>query len=290
MSAPFSVVIPAHNEEAVIARCLQALLHDAPRHALPEVVVVANACNDRTADIARQSAPHAKIVEIPVGSKTLAMNEGRKHVGAAPCFFLDADVQCSHASLAATAEVLEQPGVMIASPALRMDLSRSDRWVRAYYRVWLTQPYASDHLVGSGLFGISAAGLESIGDFPPIFGDDVWLRTRFTRHERRSVPRGSDGQAAYFVVSPPRTWADQVRIEARRRIGIGEVANQFDTSDDLHLNHVGDLPRALAGGTSLLDVTIYVAMKAAAIGLYRWYRLLGRKPVWTRDTRARQPE
>jgi cellulose synthase/poly-beta-1,6-N-acetylglucosamine synthase-like glycosyltransferase len=47
----FLVLIPAHNEERVIARCLQAVEDD--RRPRDSVLVVADRCTDRTAEIAR---------------------------------------------------------------------------------------------------------------------------------------------------------------------------------------------------------------------------------------------
>lgn len=56
MSEPrFTVVIPAHNEEKYIGRCLRAV-RSAAKYVRPhevETVVVANRCTDRTAAIAR---------------------------------------------------------------------------------------------------------------------------------------------------------------------------------------------------------------------------------------------
>jgi cellulose synthase/poly-beta-1,6-N-acetylglucosamine synthase-like glycosyltransferase len=47
----FLVLVPAHNEEQVIARCLQAIEDD--RRQRDSVLVVADRCSDRTAEIAR---------------------------------------------------------------------------------------------------------------------------------------------------------------------------------------------------------------------------------------------
>ena len=61
MNAPLaSVVIPAHNEEAVLGRCLRVLLAGSTPGEL-DVVVVANACTDRTAEIAREAG--VRVVE-----------------------------------------------------------------------------------------------------------------------------------------------------------------------------------------------------------------------------------
>ncbi|MBE6854387.1 MAG: glycosyltransferase [Ruminococcus sp.] len=52
----FSVIIPAHNEEKYIAKCLQsvrgAMHHIKPHRA--EMIVVANRCTDKTAEIAER--------------------------------------------------------------------------------------------------------------------------------------------------------------------------------------------------------------------------------------------
>lgn len=284
---PFSVIIPAHNEEAVIGRCLDALYRDAPADNLPEVIIAANGCSDRTVEIARAKAPGATVLDLPPGSKVIAMNEANKLARATPRFFLDADVQCSFASLAATANALRQPGVMAASPALRMDLSRCDGWVRAYYRVWLTQPYVADRLVGSGLFGLSAEGLEIMGVIPPTFADDTWVRTRFSYDQRRNVAEDEAGQPVFFTVSPPRTLSDLVKIEARRRIGSEQVLNLYPSPHNTKINKPGDLKAALSNGASPLDIAIYLAIKAVALGRYRWNVMRGKAPVWVRDINAR---
>ncbi|MFA7587235.1 MAG: glycosyltransferase [Novosphingobium sp.] len=288
-NAPFSVIIPAHNEEDVIGRCLHAVYDGAPPDRLPEVIVAANGCQDRTAQIARQIAPQATVLELPAGSKAMAMNEGSRIATATPRFFLDADVQCNYRSLAATAEVLGESGVMAASPRLRMDLSRSDALVRAHYRVWLTQPYARDRLVGSGLYGLSETGLKALGAFPKIFGDDIWVHSRFPYDQRRNIDTDRDGNPVYFVVSPPRKWSDLVRIEARRRVGDAQAYALHPGARTSRRDRMQNLRSALSTGASPVDVAIYLGLKSAAQARYRWNRFLGKTPVWTRDLNARKP-
>lgn len=51
----FSVVIPAHNEEKYISRCIAGIKR-AAHYAAPykaEIIVVANRCTDRTEEIAK---------------------------------------------------------------------------------------------------------------------------------------------------------------------------------------------------------------------------------------------
>src|SRR5688572_25787192 len=86
-----SVVIPAHNEEAVIARCLAALVRGA-RDGELDVVVVCNGCSDRTAQAARGFGASVTVIETDVASKVHALNLGDAAARSFPRFYIDADV------------------------------------------------------------------------------------------------------------------------------------------------------------------------------------------------------
>ncbi|MDJ0641426.1 MAG: glycosyltransferase [Erythrobacter sp.] len=288
LPAPFTIIVPAHNEEAVIARCLEAVLADAPDEGRAKIVVAANGCTDRTVAIARKTAPEAAVLDLPQGSKTKAMNAAHEHAPDFPRIYLDADVRCNYASLSALADTLRMPGVMAASPRLEMDLSRSNALVRAYYRVWLTQPYVNRAMVGSGCFGLSQAGFEAIGDFPTITGDDIWVHSRFRESERRNVSVDADGNRVFFTVSPPRRAIDQIRVETRRRLGNEEVLRLHPSPHFSGSNQAGDLRTALNSGASLVDVAIYLAIKAIARIRGRFVRPRSGSIVWERDLAARE--
>jgi hypothetical protein len=285
---PFTVIIPAHNEQSVIARCLQTALRGAPDNHRMQIIVAANGCSDQTVSVAKQAAPTALVLDLPQGSKTLAMNEAARHAKGFPRIFLDADVQCEYRSLAALAEELCKPGVMAASPAIAMDLSRSSFFVRAYYRVWLTQPYVLRAMVGSGCFGLSQAGFEQIGEFPPITGDDIWVHSRFTEDERRSVRYDKDGHHVTFLVSPPRRIADQIRVETRRRLGNEQVMALHPAPHFKGSNSAGDLTAALRNGATIVDVAIYAAIKLLTRLRAGWAKRRQTAIVWERDLAARE--
>ena len=63
LAPKFSVIIPAHNEEKVLGRCLDALLADS-RPGEMEIVVAANGCTDRTVEIARGYCNPVRVVEV----------------------------------------------------------------------------------------------------------------------------------------------------------------------------------------------------------------------------------
>ena len=77
----FSVVIPAHNEEAVLARCLDALL-EGTRPGQIEIVVAVNGSRDRTREIAESYGPPVIVVEVEQASKHIALNAGDDRVSA----------------------------------------------------------------------------------------------------------------------------------------------------------------------------------------------------------------
>lgn len=284
----FTVIIPAHNEEAVIARCLTKLLSGAPADHRMQVIVAANGCKDRTAQIARDVAPRAIVLDIEKGSKTGAMNLANKQAEHFPRIYLDADVQCDYASLAAVASVLKEPGVMAASPRLDLDLSRSSLWVQAYYRVWLTLPYITNAMVGSGCYGLSQAAYDRIGDFPEIIGDDIWVHSRFPARERRNIARDAEGRPVSVLVSPPRRLIDQIRVETRRRLGNEQVRKLYPSPHWSHSNGVADILSATKRGASAIDVSIYLIAKALVLLRAQWHKLLQRGIRWERDLKARE--
>lgn len=284
----FTVIIPAHNEEAVIARCLETLRSGAPEKCATQVIVAANGCTDRTVELARKAAPDALVLDIAEGSKPKAMNAAHAQAKYYPRIFLDADIRCDYHSLSALAAALRQPGVMAASPALRMDLSRANRFIRSYYRVWVTQPYVTRNMVGSGCYGLSREGHEQIGPFPHITGDDIWVHSRFAEDERLSVREDGQGEPVYFTVSPPRRAIDQIRVETRRRLGNRELLRLHPSPHYAGSNSAGDLKQALKQGASVLDIGIYLAIKLLARLRMAWVRRRSDKIVWERDHSARE--
>ncbi len=84
-----SVVIPAHNEERVIAGTLRAIR--AQRPAVHEVIVVCNGCRDATA--ARARAGGARVLVTERRGVSMARNLGAAHATGDTLLFVDADVR-----------------------------------------------------------------------------------------------------------------------------------------------------------------------------------------------------
>ena len=286
---PFTVIIPAHNEEAVIARCLQGILAQAPADHAMQVIVAANGCTDRTVEAAQEAAPDAELLDIPTGSKTGAINAANAIAKHFPRIYLDADVECDYPTLAALAVAVCENTAMTAAPAIRIDLSRAGPLVRAYYRVWQRQPYAREGKGGAGCYALSQAALEKLGTFPNIIADDAWVHSRFPDEQKRLVSEDESGRPVFTKVHPPRTALEQIRIEARRRIGNVQLRTQHPGSHPIQSGGSGGVVSALRGGASLPDVAVFFAMKFAARLVARWRLMRGQTRVWTRDESSRQP-
>lgn len=289
MASPreFTVIIPAYNEEAVIARCLLTLLKDMPPDNLMEVIVAANGCRDMTVEVARTAAPHVRIVDLPNGSKTSAINSANAIASHFPRIYLDADVECSYATAIALVEALEDPGAMTAAPAIDMDLDRSDWLVKVYYRVWSKRPYATSGNGGAGCYALSRAGFETIGSFPDIVADDIWIHTRFPKSQKRYVPNDRNGNAVCTMVHPPRNALEQIRVEARRQAGNAEVLCLHPSPYPAQSGGRGGVGALLRDGINPLDIAIFFGMKLAARLVARWNGWRG-CTSWSRDLSSRQ--
>jgi glycosyl transferase family 2 len=209
-----SVVIPAHNEAAVIGRLLTALRDGSGGLGEVEVIVACNGCTDDTAAVAREHG--ARVIETPVASKIAALNAGDGVATAFPRVYVDADVTLTGRAVADLVRALASPaGPLCAAPPMSVELAGRPWAVRGFYDVWCRIPYLHDAHVGSGVFGLSEAGRGRFAEFPEVIGDDLFVRNLFGRAERRVVATEP------FVIQAPRTL--QALIGRRVRIHAGNI-------------------------------------------------------------------
>jgi hypothetical protein len=211
-----SVVIPARNEEAVIGRCLRALLDGAGPDEL-EIVVVCNGCRDRTVDVIRSVAPGVKIVDLPESSKVAALNAGDDVVHTFPRFYVDADIELTVASLRSVARALNDE-VPCAAPSPDFVLAGRKWSIRQFYEIWQRMPYLNSQMIGSGVYALSAEGRGRFHRFPALTADDQFVMQLFPPAQRRCLSHCS------FTVHPPTTLSGLVRMRTRAYHGNTELA------------------------------------------------------------------
>lgn len=231
------VVIPAHNEAAVIGRCLRVLLgpgiaDTAATHGGVRVVVVANGCSDGTASVASevgaslvQDGVAVEVLDLPVGGKIGALNAGDARLGppsphVVRCY-VDADVEVRPDALAAVAGAMAEPDILAAAPRMRNDLSQSPAVVRWFFEAWQQTGYHRRGMLGSGFYGISGHGRARFGAFPEIIADDAFARLQFQPGERCLLPHVD------FTVHAPRSLWGLIKIKTRSHLGNLELRERF---------------------------------------------------------------
>ena len=283
-----SVVIPAHNESGVLPATLNRIAEDSLASSL-EVVVVANNCNDETADVARafqRRVPGLRVVETDTPGKTNALNLGDEAVTAFPRIYLDADIVLGPEALEGMVEGLTVSAPVAGSPDIRFDLDGADMWVREYYRMFERLPYVTDGLVGLGVYGLSEQGRERFNEFPDVLADDLYIQRLFAPEERLRT-RGQ------FAVRAPRHWADLVKVRTRVDRGNAQLAGSASASSvdqDEGFERTSDssmkaMARSVAADPALLGAAgVYVGTTAVAKVRSRF----SNDHAWGRDESTRQ--
>lgn len=285
MTAPpvASVVIPAHNEAAVIGRCLDRLLED--RGIDLQVVVVANGCTDGTA--AAADRPGVLVVETPIGNKAHALNLGDRACSVFPRLYLDADIELGTAAVRQIVDALRSAEVV--APRLHWTDEHMSSVVRAYYSVWTALPYHRAGVVGSGLMALSERGRARFDEFPDLIADDGFVSAQFTADERRPMPDCT------FLMRPPRDIRSLLAVKSRVWLG-NEQLNEYLRRNPV-ANRAAAAPRRTGARWDayvrlLREPRLYPALPVYA-GIYLVARVAGRLRMhrqdlgWSRDQSSR---
>ena len=280
-----SVVIPAHNEAAVIGRCLNALFDGAEPGQL-DVVVVCNGCRDATAEVARSSGHPIQVIELATASKAAALRAGDAVARTFPRLYLDADVVLPGESARRVLEHLAA-GAVAARPPIRYEIDRASVLVRCYYRARSRIPAVLHSLWGAGVYGVSAAGRRRFDVFPDLGADDLWIDSQFDTAEIDIVACDP------VSVAVPRRSRDLFRTLRRTYRGKEETlgsAASVQRSRATTLRAIGDLARLCIRSPTLgLDAAIYAMF---AIGARILFAVAKTAPaprgiVWERDETSR---
>jgi GT2 family glycosyltransferase len=228
------VVIPAGGDAGLLQRCLIALLCDSVGIDL-RVVVVANgpSCsqNHASAQLFLKAFEAERQTLIVVASnrpgKTEALNRGDRERRDGPVLYLDADTIILPGSLASIATSLATDAPLLVAPP--MVLVRPEGWLgRGFASVWPRLSGMKNDVVGAGLYATNRAGRRRWSEFPTIAADDLFVRSRFAKGERKLL------SASGFLFNLPRG-SDLVR--AKRRWDYGNR-----TIQRLHYIQPGNLP------------------------------------------------
>lgn len=123
MRSRMTVIIPAHNEEEGLPATLESVL----RQTVPaeRVIVVDDASQDNTGEIARQYGVEVLRPPVNLGSKAKAQNYALPHCTTELVLAVDADTVLAPDYLARTALVFDDPSVVVAAGNVQTRYART---------------------------------------------------------------------------------------------------------------------------------------------------------------------
>ncbi len=277
-----SIVIPAHNEEQVIARCLRSLLDGCGKDEI-DVIVVANNCDDKTVEIASSFGAPVRVIETPIGNKAHAMDLGDEAAMTFPRIYLDADIVIPIDSVRKVAKVLSERKALCASPRMRLNLDGRSWGVKAYYDIWSRLPYAKQQMIGSGVYALSEEGRSRFGKFPNLLAEDEFIRLTFSEDERQVI------NDCWFQVDVPKTLRDLTRLRMRWDRGVAQFSEKYpDLKKREKRNYRGALARLAGNPVRWPALATYVSTwMVTKVGGRLQRRFKKNEFEWTRDQSAR---
>lgn len=273
-----SVVIPAHDEQAVIGRCLRALADGTTEGEL-EIVVVANACHDDTATVAK--AGGATVIETPLPGKANAIRLGDERCTVFPRLYLDADGELTGTAVRHMIAALRDTGAPACSPVPEFDLTGASWVVRGFDRALHALLGERRGLAGTGAYMLSESGHARVFPMPDVIADDGWVHRSFEPHERLMVPE------ARTSVRLARTVPALIRRRARVRLGNQELTRAGRPATEPPLR-----PAALVGlvrqrKVTPADAACFVGILLVDHVVARWRAARGTTHTWSSDPTTR---
>ncbi len=182
--AMLSFVVPAHNEEALVGRTLDAIRAAADAIGQPfEMVVVDDASTDRTAEIARERG--ANVVQVNYRQIAATRNAGAKAARGERLFFVDADTVVDERVLRAALRALDNGAAGGGAPP---KLEGPVPLYAPLFVLWLSVFMRIAGLSGGAFLFCTRQAFEAVGGFDEqLFGAEDAALSSALRREGRFV-------------------------------------------------------------------------------------------------------
>jgi cellulose synthase/poly-beta-1,6-N-acetylglucosamine synthase-like glycosyltransferase len=211
-----ALIVPAHDEEAVIERRLDNLLSlDYPPERL-EIIVPSDASGDRTDELVSAVAarePRVRLLPLPRGGKVVAQDAAVRSTSAEVVAFSDANTLWRRDALRRLVEAFADPtvayvcGTHFYEPAA----GTNREGVYARYEGWLRGSESRFGSITAGVGPIYAVRRDDYLELDPRFGHDFALPYRLVQRGRRAVVE----PAAVAWEQPARDLVDEYHRKVR---------------------------------------------------------------------------
>ncbi len=275
--------MPAHNEESVITRCLDTLAGAA---SVRQIVVVANSCRDRTAQLAEAHRAKPEVIETSKPGKTNALNLGDACCRGFPRAYLDADIELDAAGLDALAAALRNnPSARLAAPRRQVDTTHCSALVKCYFRTWQAFPAVAGSTAGCGVYVLSAEAHAKLFPLPEhLITDDGYVERSIPADFRvitdTTVVVRASGTVGVLLLRRVRVHAGNRQLLEMGVTGTGATSRLISV-----VRLVLQLVRARK--VDVLDAAVFLMITLLARSIATWQRLRGRRPVWATDRSSR---
>jgi glycosyltransferase involved in cell wall biosynthesis len=179
----FSVVVPAHNEEALLPAGLAAIAAAAERTAGDvEVIVVANRCTDSTAALAELAG--ARVVRCGARNLSMVRNAGAATATGDVILTIDADCLMSPETFRAVERRLANGRYVGGGAKVRPE--RMSLGIRATLAVVEVTMFLTR--LGGGMLWCARSDFEAVGGFDEslLLAEDLEFARRLKAHGRRT--------------------------------------------------------------------------------------------------------
>ena len=272
-----SIIVPAHNESAVITRCLDSLIK---QEGVDTLIVACNGCTDNTKDLVEQY-PDIICLDIKKPSKTNALNEAEKYVTNFPIFYLDADTVLEDGAIQHIIQTLnDKPQLKLVAPTPNIDTSKSSWLVKQYYKIWLQLPYIKAGVIATCSFIVTEQGRKRFDHFPDVINDDRFIHCQFKAEEVSNI------SGAKIYIQAPRTIYSLIKIKTRARLGNMQLNNLGLCPEPKEKKYANSM-KSLVFSVSFIPAITYYAI-ATIIRIRSWIQLKSiNNYEWEKDHSSR---
>jgi cellulose synthase/poly-beta-1,6-N-acetylglucosamine synthase-like glycosyltransferase len=286
-----SLIVAAHDEEAVIPRWVRSTLDfDYPRDRL-ELVVVSDGSTDRTAEWATLAGADL-VLKLPRGGKVTALNAAVERASGEVLAFSDANAVWEPGALRLLVERLAEPGVGYVCGQVRFVADGGDNEEGLYWRYEMAVRELESRLAGvtAGNGAINAVRREAFIALEPTRGQDISLPFELVKRGWRPVyepdARAAERMAATIPEEFKRkrrmmagAWGSMLSSGLLSPRGYGPVY-ALEVYSHRFLRYVSPILHLVAFGTNLAllgEGWVYVATLAAQVVLLAAAALA---PLW----------
>jgi glycosyltransferase involved in cell wall biosynthesis len=278
VTAAFSIIIPVHNEAAVLPVTIPVILNGLNPDA--KLIYVCNGCTDGSANIISTiTGGRATLIETKIKGKPNAIRIGEARAGDGfPRFFVDADISIMGEDFDKLAADLAEAGTELVSPLAGLDTTGCTYAARKIAEVWSNLPFMKQSAFRA-VIGVSREGRTRWNELPNVIADDTFMAIQIAPQSRKVVSH------VRTVERVPRTFWACVGVRARWLMGDWELRKLgFQLYSDSQKKALLDM---LRNSRTILSASIYLSHRLCATLLAKWW-VFQKKTNWYRDETSRQ--